>query len=164
MRIGPSGRGPLAPANLDDEGGMSVAATGSLATRPLGRTGMEITRVGFGAWAVGGGEWSFGWGAQDDEESIASIRHAVESGVNWVDTAAVYGLGHSEEVVAAALEAYPDSDRPYVFTKCGLRWVRRIPWLRPAGSGAPTRSARRWGTRSAGCGPRGSTSTRCTGP
>ena len=83
---------------------------------------MEITRAGFGAWAVGGGEWSFGWGAQDDAESIASIRHAVESGVDWVDTAAVYGLGHSEEVVAAALEPYSESDRPHVFTKGGLRW------------------------------------------
>jgi aryl-alcohol dehydrogenase-like predicted oxidoreductase len=83
---------------------------------------MEITRVGFGAWAVGGGEWSFGWGAQDDAVSIAAIRHAVESGVNWVDTAAVYGLGHSEEVVAAALEPYAETDRPLVFTKCGLRW------------------------------------------
>ena len=99
-----------------------MASTGSLASRPLGRTGMEITRAGFGAWAVGGGEWSFGWGAQDDAESIASIRHAVESGVDWVDTAAVYGLGHSEEVVAAALEPYSESDRPHVFTKGGLRW------------------------------------------
>jgi aryl-alcohol dehydrogenase-like predicted oxidoreductase len=90
--------------------------------RPLGSTGMEITRAGFGAWAIGGGEWSFGWGSQDDAESIAAIRHAVEEGINWIDTAAVYGLGHSEEVVAEALEPFSDNDRPYVFTKCGLRW------------------------------------------
>src|ERR1700726_700691 len=93
-----------------------------LTTTQLGSTGMEITRVGFGAWAIGGGEWSFGWGSQDDAESIAAIRHAVESGINWIDTAAVYGLGHSEEVVAEALDPFSDNDRPYVFTKCGLRW------------------------------------------
>jgi len=68
----------------------------SFPTRALGRTGFEITRVGFGAWAIGGGGWVAGWGPQDDDESIAAIRHAVESGVNWVDTAAIYGLGHSE--------------------------------------------------------------------
>lgn len=92
------------------------------ATRPLGATGFQLTTVGFGAWATGGGGWSFGWGPQDDAASIAAIRHAVESGVNWVDTAAVYGLGHSEEVVAQALAPFSDADRPYVFTKCGLRW------------------------------------------
>jgi aryl-alcohol dehydrogenase-like predicted oxidoreductase len=83
---------------------------------------MEITTVGFGAWAVGGGGWSFGWGPQDDEQSIATIRHAVERGINWIDTAAVYGLGHSEEIVRRALEGIAESDRPYVFTKCGLIW------------------------------------------
>lgn len=93
-----------------------------LQTAQLGSTEMEITRVGFGAWAIGGGGWSFGWGSQDDAESIAAIRHAIEFGINWVDTAAVYGLGHSEEVVAEALSGYPEADRPYVFTKCGLRW------------------------------------------
>ena len=93
-----------------------------LPTRPLGKTGMEITGVGFGAWAAGGGGWAFSWGPQDDQESIAAIRHAVESGVNWVDTAAIYGLGHSEEVVAAAMEAIPEADRPYIFTKGGLVW------------------------------------------
>ncbi|MFL6075175.1 MAG: aldo/keto reductase [Mycobacteriales bacterium] len=93
-----------------------------LPTRPLGTTGMDITRVGFGAWAIGGGGWAFGWGPQDDEESIAAIRHAVELGINWIDTAAAYGLGHSEEVVRRALEPYSAADRPYVFTKCGLVW------------------------------------------
>jgi aryl-alcohol dehydrogenase-like predicted oxidoreductase len=93
--------------------------TTTLPTRQLGRTDMHITRVGFGSWAVGG-DWAVGWGNQDDRESIAAIRHAVESGVNWIDTAAIYGLGHSEEVVAEALSAFPAGDRPYVFTKCGL--------------------------------------------
>jgi aryl-alcohol dehydrogenase-like predicted oxidoreductase len=96
--------------------------TTSLPTARLGRTDMLLTRVGFGAWAIGGGGWAFAWGNQDDTESIAAIRHAVESGVNWIDTAAVYGLGHSEEVVAAALAGIPEADRPYVFTKGGLVW------------------------------------------
>src|SRR5919197_2044409 len=91
-------------------------------TRELGTTGMQITTVGFGAWAIGGSGWKYAWGGQDDAESIAAIRHAVESGVNWIDTAAVYGLGHSEEVVARALADIPQADRPYVFTKCGLVW------------------------------------------
>jgi aryl-alcohol dehydrogenase-like predicted oxidoreductase len=80
---------------------------------------MRISRVGFGSWAVGG-DWAVGWGSQDDGDSIAAIRHAIFSGVNWIDTAAAYGFGHSEEVVAAALAAIPQSERPYVFTKCGL--------------------------------------------
>lgn len=91
----------------------------TLRTIPFGRSGMQITRVGFGAWAVGGTGWSGGWGPQDDAESIAAIRRAVELGVNWVDTAWVYGYGHSEEVVREALTVYSDADRPYVFTKCG---------------------------------------------
>jgi aryl-alcohol dehydrogenase-like predicted oxidoreductase len=91
----------------------------NLPTVPFGRTGMEITRVGFGAWAVGGTGWSGGWGPQDDRESVSAIRHAVESGVNWVDTAWVYGYGHSEEVVREALSVYSEGDRPLVFTKCG---------------------------------------------
>jgi len=91
----------------------------NLPTVPLGRTHMSVTRVGFGAWAIGGSGWSGGWGAQDDAESVATIRTAVESGVNWVDTAWVYGYGHSEEVVREALSGYSDADRPYVFTKCG---------------------------------------------
>ena len=96
--------------------------TTSLPTTRLGWTGMHLTRVGFGAWAIGGGDWAYAWGDQDDAASIAAIRHAVESGVNWIDTAAVYGLGHSEEVVAAALAGIPEADRPYVFTKGGLVW------------------------------------------
>jgi aryl-alcohol dehydrogenase-like predicted oxidoreductase len=94
----------------------------ALPTNQLGRTGLQITRVGFGSWAVGGGGWAFGWGPQDDAESVATIRHALESGVNWIDTAAVYGLGHSEEVVGRALREIPHAQRPYVFTKCGLVW------------------------------------------
>jgi aryl-alcohol dehydrogenase-like predicted oxidoreductase len=83
---------------------------------------MQITRVGFGAWAIGGSDWAFGWGRQEDDQSVAAIHHAVERGINWIDTAAVYGLGHSEEVVAAALRTLPADRRPYVFTKCGLVW------------------------------------------
>jgi len=86
-------------------------------TATLGRTGFEITRVGFGAWAIGGGDWEWGWGAQEDDESVAAIHRALELGVNWIDTAAQYGLGHSEEVVARALEGV--EPRPYVFTKGG---------------------------------------------
>ncbi|HEX7497400.1 MAG TPA: aldo/keto reductase [Candidatus Limnocylindrales bacterium] len=93
-----------------------------LQTRSLGKSGLQITTVGFGSWAVGGGGWSFGWGPQDDADSVGAIRHAVESGVNWIDTAAVYGLGHSEEVVGRAVAAIPAADRPLVFTKCGLKW------------------------------------------
>jgi aryl-alcohol dehydrogenase-like predicted oxidoreductase len=89
--------------------------------RKLGSYGPEITPVGFGAWAVGG-PWLFGWGPQDDDESIGAIRHAVDRGVNWVDTAAAYGLGHSEEVVARALEPYEVGEDVLVFTKCGLNW------------------------------------------
>lgn len=103
---------------------------------PFGTTGMNITRVGFGAWAIGG-DWAHGWGAQDDDASVAAIRHAVESGVNWIDTAAVYGLGHSEEVVARALAPYGDADRPYVFTKCGLVWDENNRSAEPANSGDP---------------------------
>lgn len=97
----------------------------TLPTAPLGTSGLAITRVGFGAWATGGGGWSGGWGSQDDEDSLAAIRAAVEHGVNWVDTAPIYGLGRSEEVVGRALRDLPERDRPYVFTKCGLRWTGR---------------------------------------
>ena len=91
-------------------------------TVKLGKTGMEITPIGFGAWAIGGGGWAAAWGPQDDDEAVGAIRRAVELGVNWVDTAAVYGLGHSEELVAQALKSVPESERPYVFTKCSLVW------------------------------------------
>ena len=101
----------------------------SLPTRTLGRSGLEITTVGFGAWATGGGGWSFGWGPQDDEASIAAIKHALSHGVNWIDTAAVYGLGHSEEVVGRAVRALPAKDRPLVFTKCGLIWDETQPMV-----------------------------------
>jgi len=97
----------------------------TLPTRPLGTSGLEITTVGFGAWAIGGGGWAFGWGPQDDADSLATMRHAIELGVNWIDTAAVYGLGHSEEVVGRLLHELPASERPLVFTKCGLVWDDR---------------------------------------
>lgn len=92
-------------------------------TRRLGDSDLDITPLGFGAWAIGGGDWSFGWGSQDDRDSVAAIREALDLGVNWIDTAAVYGLGHSEEVVARALEGV--ARRPYVFTKCGRVWNER---------------------------------------
>ena len=96
--------------------------TASLQTRPLGTTDLDITPVGFGAWAIGGGAWSFGWGPQDDQDSLAAMSHALELGINWIDTAAIYGLGHSEEVVGRLLRELPDGERPYIFTKCGLVW------------------------------------------
>jgi aryl-alcohol dehydrogenase-like predicted oxidoreductase len=111
--------------------------TTSLPTARLGWTDMELTRVGFGAWAIGGGGWAYAWGSQDDADSIAAIRAAVESGVNWIDTAAVYGLGHSEEVVAAALAGLPQADRPYVFTKGGLVWDPADRTAAPRRVGAP---------------------------
>jgi len=86
----------------------------------LGNSDMEITPIGFGAWAIGGGDWAFSWGPQNDNDSIAAIHKALDLGINWIDTAAVYGLGHSEEVVARALKTA--SQKPYVFTKCGLVW------------------------------------------
>ncbi len=88
--------------------------------RQLGNTDMLITPIGFGSWAIGGDNWAYGWGAQDDGDGVAAIRRAIEGGVNWIDTAAVYGLGHSEELVARALEGV--RHRPYIFTKCSLVW------------------------------------------
>ena len=92
-------------------------------TRRLGNSDLDITPLGFGAWAIGGGDWAFGWGAQDDRDSIAAIHEALDLGVNWIDTAPVYGLGRSEEVVAKALAGA--ARRPYVFTKCGRVWDER---------------------------------------
>lgn len=90
-------------------------------TRTLGNSDLNITPVGYGAWAIGGSGWQFAWGSQDDNDSIAAIHRALEVGVNWMDTAAVYGLGHSEQIVARALKSW-SGPRPYIFTKCGLRW------------------------------------------
>jgi aryl-alcohol dehydrogenase-like predicted oxidoreductase len=89
-------------------------------TRRLGNSDMHITPIGFGAWAIGGSGWAFAWGSQDDAESVAAIREAIDLGINWIDTAAVYGLGHSEEVVARALDGV--AKRPFVFTKCERVW------------------------------------------
>ena len=89
-------------------------------TKTLGNSDLRITPIGFGAWAIGG-DWEFGWGAQDDRQSVAAIHRALELGMNWIDTAAAYGLGHSEEVVARALQGWR-GQRPYVFTKCGRIW------------------------------------------
>ncbi|HEU5261361.1 MAG TPA: aldo/keto reductase [Gemmatimonadales bacterium] len=102
-----------------------------LPTRPLGSSGLEITTVGLGAWAIGGGGWAFGWGPQDDADSLATMHHALELGINWIDTAAVYGLGHSEEVVGRLLRELAPGDRPLVFTKCGLVWDERDPMAPP---------------------------------
>jgi aryl-alcohol dehydrogenase-like predicted oxidoreductase len=96
-------------------------------TKQLGNSDLYITPVGYGAWAIGGSGWQFAWGAQDDNDSIAAIQRALELGINWIDTAAVYGLGHSEEVVARALKGWSGA-KPYIFTKCGLRWdAKGIP-------------------------------------
>jgi aryl-alcohol dehydrogenase-like predicted oxidoreductase len=89
-------------------------------TKQLGNSDLFITPIGFGAWAIGGGGWEFAWGSQDDSDSIAAIHEALDAGINWIDTAAVYGLGHSEEVVARALAGL--RHRPYVFTKCSMVW------------------------------------------
>ncbi len=90
-------------------------------TKQLGNSNLNITPVGYGAWAIGGSGWQFAWGSQNDDDSVAAIHRALELGVNWIDSAAVYGLGHSEEVVARALKGW-SGPKPYIFTKCGLRW------------------------------------------
>src|SRR5579864_2589614 len=92
----------------------------ALTKRSLGSSGLEITTVGFGSWAIGGGGWSYGWGHQDDAESIATMRHAIDLGMNWIDTAAIYGLGHSEELVGRAVKE--SHVKPFIFTKCGMVW------------------------------------------
>jgi aryl-alcohol dehydrogenase-like predicted oxidoreductase len=105
--------------------------------RPLGRSGLEVSPLGIGAWAMGGADWASGLGAQDDRDSIAAIRRAVELGVNWIDTAAVYGLGHAEEVVGRAVREIADADRPFVFTKGGLVWDEDDHMADPRRSIAP---------------------------
>ncbi|WP_238361028.1 aldo/keto reductase [Iningainema tapete] len=92
----------------------------AMQTKQLGNSDLKITLIGFGAWAIGGAGWSFAWGSQDDQDSIAAIERAIDLGINWIDTAAVYGLGHSEEMVAQALKG--KSQRPYIFTKCSQVW------------------------------------------
>ncbi len=94
----------------------------AMETRQLGASDMRITPIGLGTWAIGGGNWEFGWGSQDDTASIETIHRALDLGINWIDTAAVYGLGHSEEIVGRALKGLSPSQRPYVFTKCSLVW------------------------------------------
>jgi aryl-alcohol dehydrogenase-like predicted oxidoreductase len=112
-------------------------ATRTLTTRRLGSTDLELTTVGFGAWAIGGGGWAYGWGPQDDTDSLAAILHAVDRGVNWIDTAAIYGLGHSEEVVGRALREIPESERPFVFTKGGMVRDLARPFDEPARNLSP---------------------------
>jgi aryl-alcohol dehydrogenase-like predicted oxidoreductase len=97
---------------------MTTAASPAL--RTLGNSDLQISSIGFGAWAIGGADWQYSWGAQDDNESIAAMHRALDLGVNWIDTAAVYGLGHSEEVVGRAVKS--SSHKPYIFTKCSMRW------------------------------------------
>ena len=92
----------------------------SFARKRLGNSDLELTSIGFGAWAIGGGNWEFAWGPQDDEASIAAIHAALDTGINWIDTAAVYGLGHSEVIVGRAVKGL--SEKPLIFTKCSMRW------------------------------------------
>jgi aryl-alcohol dehydrogenase-like predicted oxidoreductase len=94
--------------------------TTSTSLRTLGNSDLHLTPIGFGAWAIGGGNWEFAWGPQDDSESVAAVHRSLDLGINWIDTAAIYGLGHSEEVVARALKS--TSHKPLVFTKCSMRW------------------------------------------
>jgi aryl-alcohol dehydrogenase-like predicted oxidoreductase len=98
-----------------------MTITGSAAQRTLGNSDLQLTAIGFGAWAIGGANWEFSWGPQDDSESVAAIHRALDLGVNWIDTAAIYGLGHSEEVVGRAIGSY-SGPKPLVFTKCSMRW------------------------------------------
>lgn len=98
----------------------TTTTTSAPQLRTLGNSDLHLTPIGFGAWAIGGGNWEFAWGPQDDNDSVNAIRRALDLGVNWIDTAAIYGLGHSEEVVAKALKGA--TQKPYVFTKCSMRW------------------------------------------
>jgi len=103
----------------------------TLATRPLGDTGLQVTPVGLGTWAIGGPGWAYGWGPQDDASSLAAMHHAVRLGVNWIDTAPIYGLGHAEELVGRFLRALPADQRPLVFTKCGMQCDPAEPMKEP---------------------------------
>ena len=102
--------------------GTTFAYSAVVERRRLGNSNLTITPVGLGTWAIGGGDWVLGWGPQNDAQSLATIRRALDLGVNWIDTAAVYGLGHAETIVAKALRGVPIHERPYLFTKCGLVW------------------------------------------
>lgn len=95
----------------------------SLSLHTLGNSDLHLTSIGFGAWAIGGGNWDFGWGAQDDAESIRAIHQALDEGINWIDTAAIYGLGHSEEIVGRAVKS--SAHKPLIFTKCSMRWDKK---------------------------------------
>ncbi|MFZ0633811.1 MAG: aldo/keto reductase [Acidobacteriaceae bacterium] len=112
----------------------TTTSPAKFATKTLGNSDLHLTPIGYGAWAIGGGNWEFAWGAQDDSESLRTIERALDSGLNWIDTAAIYGLGHSEEIVGKALKGR--SQKPYVFTKCSMRWFpdRRIYRSLKAGS------------------------------
>ena len=98
----------------------TTTSPAKFATKQLGNSDLHLTHIGYGAWAIGGGNWEFAWGSQDDGESLRTIERALDSGLNWIDTAAIYGLGHSEEIVGKALKHR--SQKPYVFTKCSMRW------------------------------------------
>jgi len=98
----------------------STRIPSSFPTRTLGNSDLHLTPIGYGAWAIGGGNWEFAWGAQDDDESLRTIERALDNGINWIDTAAIYGLGHSEEIVGRALKGR--AQKPLVFTKCSMRW------------------------------------------
>ena len=102
---------------------MSTATLGQ--TQQLGNSDLHLTPIGFGAWAIGGGNWQYAWGAQDDNDSLAAIHRALEAGINWIDTAAVYGLGHSEEIVGQALKQ--TREKPFVFTKNSMTWGTEGP-------------------------------------
>jgi aryl-alcohol dehydrogenase-like predicted oxidoreductase len=97
-----------------------MTTSASLPLHQLGNSDLQLTPIGFGAWAIGGGNWDYGWGAQDDSESIQAIHQALDEGINWIDTAAIYGLGHSEEIVAKAVHGV--ANKPLIFTKCSMRW------------------------------------------
>jgi len=98
-----------------------MTTTTALSLRKLGNSDLHLTPIGFGAWAIGGGNWEFAWGPQEDSESISAIHRALDLGINWIDTAAIYGLGHSEEVVGRAVKTHP-GPKPLIFTKCSMRW------------------------------------------